>query len=59
MKLKYPWPEMAVGDIRILRDGKLSSIRSAADTYNKRHNTDYIVGRADGGIRVWRRKDKK
>jgi hypothetical protein len=52
---KYPFNKLEkVGWSFLMREGNVSSIRSAANLYGKRHGCKFSVRTTEEGIRVWR-----
>ena len=56
--LKYPWPEMEVGDHIFVPGKKTGDIMAASRGWSKRNAPGWkFTARAvDGGVRIWRIK---
>ena len=58
--LKYPWPEMEVGDSFAVEPGKHDTVRTAASYWARRHPESGIkfsvCMQEDGSYRCWRVK---
>lgn len=55
--VKYPWPDMAVGDSFAVPLGSLTVVRICAKGYGERHGRQFKVARVDGtkeDYRCWR-----
>ncbi len=54
---KYPFKKMKIGDSFLATKAiKISSLRTSAAQFGKRHNIKFLTRKVEGGLRIWRIK---